>query len=78
MGSLHSYMLYSVKLELEQRDSYYLLRFKEVLEVSHLPHTNDNEDECLSEAPPQNAGIGRLTGVPESFLPYLQGGTRQD
>ena len=78
MGSLHSYTLYSVKLELTQRDSYYLLCFEEVLEVSHLPHTNDDEDECLSEAPPQNTGIGCLTGVPESFLPYLQGGTRQD
>lgn len=47
------------------------LGFKEALEVLHLPDAGDDEDERLSDGPPEDPLVGALTGHPEPLLTIL-------
>lgn len=44
------------------------LGLEEALEVLHLPDAGDDEDERLSDGPPQDALVGALAGHAESLL----------
>ena len=54
-----------------------LLRFKEALEVSHLPDADGYEDEGLQNGPPQHPLVGALAGLPETLLSPLWEGRRE-
>lgn len=51
---------------------YQLLGFKETLEMSHLPNSNDYKNESLDYGPPENPLVCAFTGLPETLLPPLR------
>lgn len=48
-------------LPLLRQTLHQFLGLKEALEVLHLPNAGDEEDECLSDGPPENTLVGALT-----------------
>lgn len=61
-----------------ERTLHQLLGFKEALEVTHLPDASEDEDDSLSNGPPQDSLVGALTGQTEAFFTILCGITTQD
>lgn len=51
---------------------YQLLGFKETLEMSHLPNSNDYKNESLDYGPPENPLVCAFTGLPETLFPPLR------
>lgn len=49
-----------------------LLGLKEALQVLHLPDAGDDEDERLSDGPPEDALVGALARHAEPLLTILQ------
>lgn len=49
-------------------------RFKETLQMSHLPETHANEDFKLRNWPPKHTLVSALTGSSKSFFTVLQRG----
>lgn len=49
-----------------------LFGFKEALEMSHLPDAGDDEDDGLSDGPPENSLVCALAGHAEAFLAVLR------
>lgn len=47
--------------------------FKEAFQVPHLPDPGDDEDEGLSDGPPEDALVGALARHAEPLLPVLPG-----
>ena len=47
------------------------LGLEEAFQVFHLPNASDDEDERLSDGPPENALVGALTGHAKPLLPVL-------
>lgn len=48
------------------------LGLKEALEMLHLPNAGEDEDERLSDGPPQDALVGALARQAKTLLPILQ------
>lgn len=48
------------------------LGLKEALEMLHLPNAGEDEDERLSDGPPQDALVGALARHAETLLSILQ------
>lgn len=48
------------------------LGLKEALEMLHLPNAGEDEDERLSDGPPQDALVGALTRHAKTLLSILQ------
>lgn len=57
---------------------YKLLGFKELLEVTHLPHARDNQNGQLGDGPPEHTLIGRFTCSPEPLLSILNNNTTKN
>lgn len=49
-----------------------LLGLEEALEMLHLPNAGDDEDERLSDGPPQDALVGALARHAKTLLPILR------
>ncbi len=54
--------------------SHQLFGLKEALEMSHLPDSCDDEDDGLSDRPPQNSLVRALARHTETLLTVLWGG----
>ncbi len=52
------------------------LGLKEALEMSHLPDAHQDEDDGLSQGPPQHLGIGAVTHQTEPLLTNMREGGR--
>lgn len=52
-----------------------LLGLKEALEVTHLPDASEDENDGLSDGPPQDPLVGALTGQTKALFPVLRGTT---
>lgn len=50
------------------------LCFKEALQVPHLPYAHQNEDDGLTQRPPQYPRIGTVTHLSETLFTLLQSG----
>lgn len=51
-----------------ERTLHQLLGLKEALQVPHLPDTSEDEDDCLSDGPPQDPLVGTLTGQTKALF----------
>lgn len=51
-----------------ERTLHQLLGLKEALEVTHLPDASEDEDDGLSDGPPQDSLVGALTGQTETLF----------
>lgn len=58
-----------------ERTLHQLLGLKEALEVTHLPDASENEDDSLSDGPPQDPLVGALTSQTEALFTILHGTT---
>lgn len=56
-----------------RRRLHQFLGLKEAFEMLHLPNTSDDEDERLSNGPPQDTLVGALARHAKAFLSILQG-----
>lgn len=52
-----------------------LLGLKEALEVTHLPDACEDENDGLSDGPPQDPLVGALTGQTKALFTILRGTT---
>lgn len=59
-------------VQISQKILNQLLGLKEAFQVPHLPDPRDDEDEGLSDGPPEDALVGALAGHAEPLLPVLQ------
>lgn len=50
------------------RTLHQLLGLKEALEVTHLPDASEDEDDSLSDGPPQDPLVGALTDQTEALF----------
>lgn len=53
------------------RTLHQLLGLKEALEVTHLPDASEDEDDGLSDGPPQDPLVGALTDQTEALFTIL-------
>lgn len=56
-----------------ERTLHQLLGLKEALQVPHLPDASEDEDDSLSDGPPQDPLVGALTGQTKALFTILQG-----
>lgn len=61
----HSLILFTLTL-------HQFLGLKEALQMLHLPNTSDDEDDRLSNGPPENTLVGALTRHAKALLTILQ------
>lgn len=54
-----------------ERTLHQLLGLKEALEMPHLPDASEDEDDGLSDGPPQDPLVGALTGQTEALFTIL-------
>ena len=56
---------------MEGKSLHQLLRFKEALQVPHLPDSHQDEYDGLAQRPPQNSCVGAVAYMTKSLLSYL-------
>ena len=54
------------------RTLHQLLGLKETLEMTHLPDASEDEDDSLSDGPPQDPLVGALTDQTEALFTILR------